>query len=227
LKNILDINDLKKSLEGTPVLKSIDLDVRLGEVMGLLGPSGSGKSTLLRCLNRIIEADSGDIFYKEKDLKEYPPSELRKEVVLVPQESVMFSGTVFDNVAYGPSIEGDVNKEHILNCIRDAGLSSDFEEREAEKLSGGEKRRVALARALALEPEVLLLDEPTSGVDPKKKEEVERSILNFSDKRDLTVIWVTHDVDQAKRVSTRIANLRDGRIREIYGCDDFDGGEAF
>ena len=227
MNNILDINDLKKSLEGTPVLKSIDLDVRLGEVMGLLGPSGSGKSTLLRCLNRIIEVDSGDIFYKEKDLKEYPPNELRKEVVLVPQESVMFSGTVFDNVAYGPSIEGDVNKEHILNCIRDAGLSSDFEEREAEKLSGGEKRRVALARALALEPEVLLLDEPTSGVDPKKKEEVERSILNFSDKRDLTVIWVTHDLDQAKRVSTRIANLRDGRIRGIYGSDDFDGGEAF
>jgi len=227
LNTILDINDLKKSLEGTPVLRSIDLDVRLGEVMGLLGPSGSGKSTLLRCLNRIIEVDSGDIFYKEKDLKEYPPNELRKEVVLVPQESVMFSGTVFDNVAYGPSIEGDVNKEHILNCIRDAGLSSDFEEREAEKLSGGEKRRVALARALALEPEVLLLDEPTSGVDPKKKEEVERSILNFSDKRDLTVIWVTHDLDQAKRVSTRIANLRDGRIRGIYSSDDFDGGEAF
>ncbi len=227
MNSILDINDLKKSLEGTPVLKSIDLDVRLGEVMGLLGPSGSGKSTLLRCLNRIIEADSGDIFYKEKDLKEYPPNELRKEVVLVPQESVMFSGTVFDNVAYGPSIEGDFNREHILNCIRDAGLSSDFEQRQAEKLSGGEKRRVALARALALKPEVLLLDEPTSGVDPKKKEEVERSILNFSDKRDLTVIWVTHDLDQAKRVSTRIANLRDGRIIGIYDTDDFDGGEAF
>jgi len=227
LNSILDINDLKKSLEGNPVLKSIDLDIRLGEVMGLLGPSGSGKSTLLRCLNRIIEADSGDIFYKEKDLKEYPPNELRKEVVLVPQESVMFSGTVFDNVAYGPSIEGDVNREHILNCIRDAGLSSDFEQRQAEKLSGGEKRRVALARALALKPEVLLLDEPTSGVDPKKKEKVERSILNFSDKRDLTVIWVTHDLDQAKRVSTRIANLRDGRIIGIYDTDDFDGGEAF
>ena len=227
MNSILDINDLKKSLEGNPVLKSIDLDIRLGEVMGLLGPSGSGKSTLLRCLNRIIEADSGDIFYKEKDLKEYPPNELRKEVVLVPQESVMFSGTVFDNVAYGPSIEGDVNREHILNCIRDAGLSSDFEQRQAEKLSGGEKRRVALARALALKPEVLLLDEPTSGVDPKKKEEVERSILNFSDKRDLTVIWVTHDLDQAKRVSTRIANLRDGRIIGIYDTDDFDGGEAF
>ncbi len=227
MNTVLEINDLKKSLEETSVLKSIDLDVRLGEVMGLLGPSGSGKSTLLRCLNRIIEMDSGAIFYKGKDLKKYPPSELRKEVVLVPQESVMFSGSVFDNVAYGPSIDGDVDREHILNCIRDAGLSTDFEERRAEKLSGGEKRRVALARALALEPEVLLLDEPTSGVDPKKEEEVERSILNFSDKRDLTVIWVTHDLDQAKRVSTRIANLRDGRIRGIYGCDDFDGGEAF
>ncbi|MFW5907907.1 MAG: ABC transporter ATP-binding protein [Candidatus Natronoplasma sp.] len=209
------------------MLKDINLDIRLGEIMGLLGPSGSGKSTLLRCLNRIIEPDSGDISYKGKDLKDYPPIELRKEIVLVPQESVMFSGTVFDNVAYGPSIQGEVDREHILNCIRDAGLSADFEDRKAEKLSGGEKRRVALARALAMKPDILLLDEPTSGVDPKKKEEVEKSILNFSKKRDLTVLWVTHDVEQAKRVSTRIANLRDGRIFGIYDSEDFDGGEAF
>ncbi len=227
MKNILEISGLKKSLEGTPVLKSVDLDVRLGEIMGLLGPSGSGKSTLLRCLNRIIEADSGNISYKGKDIKDYPPSELRKEVVLVPQESVMFSGTVFDNVSYGPSIDGYVDKKHILTCIEDAGLPSDFKDREAEKLSGGEKRRVALARALALKPEVLLLDEPTSGVDPKRKEKVEKSILNFSKKRDLTVLWVTHDVEQAKRISTKIANLRDGRIFRIYDSVDFHGGEAF
>lgn len=227
MNKVLEIKNLKKSLEDTLVLKNIDLDVRLGEVMGLLGPSGSGKSTLLRCLNRIIEADSGKIDYKGKDLKGYPPNELRKEVVLVPQESVMFSGTVFENVAYGPSIDGNPEREHILNCLRDAGLSSEYADREAEKLSGGEKRRVALARALALKPEVLLLDEPTSGVDPKKKEEVEESILNFSSKRDLTVIWVTHDVGQARRVSTRIANLREGKILRICDSKEFDGGEAF
>ncbi len=218
---------LRKSLEDTLVLKDIDLKVRLGEVMGLLGPSGSGKSTLLRCLNRIIEIDSGEIIYKGKDLKDFVPEELRKEVVLVPQESVMFSGTVFDNVAYGPSLQGEVDKKHILNCINDAGLDLKFKDRDARKLSGGEKRRVALARALALKPEVLLLDEPTSGVDPKRKEKVEKSILRFSKKRDLTVLLVTHDVDQAKRVSDRIANLRDGSIRGVYESEEFEGGAAF
>lgn len=227
MKYIMEMRRLRKSLEDTLVLKDIYLKVRLGEVMGLLGPSGSGKSTLLRCLNRIIEIDSGEIIYKGKDLKEFVPEELRKEVVLVPQESVMFSGTVFDNVAYGPSLQGEVDEKHILNCIKDAGLDPKFKERDARKLSGGEKRRVAFARALALKPEVLLLDEPTSGVDPKRKEKVEKSILRFSKKRDLTVLLVTHDVDQAKRVSDRIANLRNGRIKGVYESEEFEGGAAF
>jgi len=227
VKYIMEMRRLRKSLEDTLVLKDIDLKVRLGEIMGLLGPSGSGKSTMLRCLNRIIEIDSGEIIYKGKDLKEFVPEELRKEVVLVPQESVMFFGTVFDNVAYGPSLQGEVDKKHILNCIKDAGLDPEFKDRDARKLSGGEKRRVALARALALKPEVLLLDEPTSGVDPKRKEKVEKSILRFSKKRDLTVLLVTHDVDQAKRVSDRIANLRNGRIKGVYESEEFEGGAAF
>ena len=225
--SIITIKELEKNLEKKPVLRSINLDVKKGEIMALVGPSGSGKSTLLRCLNRLIEADKGDILYNQKNITEIPPIDLRREIVLVHQESVMLPGTVFDNVAFGPSLIKDVDKNHIKKCLKDAGLSEDFLEKDASKLSGGEKKRVALARALALEPNVLLLDEPTSGVDPKKVTTVERSIVEFSKKRKLTVLWVTHYVEQAKRVSSRIANLKDGVVKEVQNTTDFQWEGAY
>lgn len=217
----ISVRGLKKSLDKKQVLDEVNLDVERGEIMALVGPSGSGKSTLLRCLNRLIETDDGEIRFNGKNMKDFPPVRLRRNVVLVPQESAMFPGTVYDNVAYGPSLQGDVQKEHILRCIKESGLPLDFAEKKASKLSGGEKKRVALARALALRPKVLLLDEPTEGVDPRRIETVERTIVDFSKKRGLTVLWVTHNVEQAKRVSDRIANLKDGKVREVKKTDEF------
>jgi len=225
--SIITIKDLEKHLEKKPVLRGINLEIKRGEIIALVGPSGSGKSTLLRCLNRLIEAERGDIIYNQKNIKEIPPIELRREIVLVHQESVMLPGTVFDNVSFGPSLIKDVDKNHIKKCLNDAGLTEDFLEKDASKLSGGEKKRVALARALALEPNILLLDEPTSGVDPKKVTTVERNIVEFSKKRKLTVLWVTHYVEQAKRVSSRIANLKDGVIKEVQNTGDFQWEGAY
>ena len=225
--SIITIKDLEKHLEKKPVLRGINLEIKRGEIIALVGPSGSGKSTLLRCLNRLIEAERGDIIYNQKNIKEIPPIELRREIVLVHQESVMLPGTVFDNVSFGPSLIKDVDKNHIKKCLNDAGLTEDFLEKDASKLSGGEKKRVALARALALEPNVLLLDEPTSGVDPKKVTTVEKSIIEFSKKRKLTVLWVTHYVEQAKRISSRIANLKDGIVKEVKNSTDFEWEGAY
>jgi putative ABC transport system ATP-binding protein len=217
----ISIKNLKKSLDGKEVLRGVDLDVNEGEIMAVVGPSGSGKSTLLRCLNRLIEMDGGEVFFKGKDIKSLPPVSLRREVVLVHQESAMFEGTVFDNVSFGPALLGEVDPAHIHKCLEEAGLSSEFARKNASKLSGGEKKRVALARALALRPKVLLLDEPTAGVDPKKIEQVEKTIVRFAKELNLTVLWVTHHVEQAKRVSTRIANLKDGTVREVTKTDEF------
>jgi putative ABC transport system ATP-binding protein len=219
--NIFNVRKAKKKLGENKVLRGIDLEVELGEVMSLVGPSGSGKSTLLRTLNRLIELDSGTIEFKGRSLMEIDPVNLRRKAVLVPQESVMLPGTVMDNVNYGPNLAGIKRSCDVKGCLRDAGLPERFAEKDASKLSGGEKKRVSLARALALKPEVLLLDEPTVGVDPKKVERMEKTILDSASSRSLTVIWVTHDVPQAMRVSHRIANLKGGRVKEIRNADEF------
>lgn len=210
-----------KKLGKKKVLKGIDLSIRKGEVMALVGPSGSGKSTLLRTMNRLIELDSGSILFKGRVITEIDPVELRRAAVLVPQESVMLPGTVSENISYGPRLAGMTGTCDVDGCLEDAGLARKMADKDAYKLSGGEKKRVSLARALALRPQVLLLDEPTVGVDPKKVEKMEATILNFAKDRSLTVIWVTHDVPQAMRVADRIANLKSGRVKNVEKASDF------
>jgi putative ABC transport system ATP-binding protein len=214
-------------MDDNPILKGVDLDVNKGEIMGLVGPSGSGKSTLLRCFNRLIEIDSGEILFNGRDIRWFPPVDLRRSMVLVHQESAMFPGSVYENVAYGPSLLGPISRGHILQCLSEAGLSYEYAEKDASKLSGGEKKRVALARALALRPYVLLLDEPTEGVDPKNILTVEDTILKFAKNHELTVLWVTHNVEQAKRVSDRIANLKDGKVIEVTKTSEFQWEGAY
>jgi putative ABC transport system ATP-binding protein len=218
---------VKKVLDENMILNGVDLEVEKGEIMALVGPSGSGKSTLLRCLNRLIEIDDGSIMFNGRDLCHYSPVDLRRVMVLVHQDSAMFPGTVYDNVAYGPSLLGAISRGHVLKCMEEAGLPYEYAEKDASKLSGGEKKRVALARALALRPKVLLLDEPTEGVDPKKIEHVEKTILDFSKDHHLTVLWVTHNVEQAKRVSQRIANLKEGKVIEVKNTKEFQWEGAY
>lgn len=225
--SILIISNVSKKLENNPILNNLNLEVKKGEIISLVGPSGSGKSTLLRCINRLIEIDQGKITFNNKDIKEINPINLRRNIVLVHQESIMLPGTVYDNVSYGPTLKGINDKKNIIKCIEESGLSTDFIDKNAQKLSGGEKKRVALARSLALKPKILLLDEPTSGIDPKKVKTVEKNIIDFSKHRNLTVLWVTHYIEQAKRVSNRIANLKEGTIKNINNSKDFEWGEAY
>lgn len=208
-------------------MENITFDIKKGEIVTIVGPSGGGKTTLLRCLNRLIEADKGTITFDHKRLTSYAPSELRKNMVLVPQESVMFPGTVYDNISLALKIHNIFDHDHIVNSLVDTGLPEYFLTKNAQQLSGGEKKRVSLARALALFPKMLLLDEPTTGIDPKNLHTVEQRIISFSKQRHLTVLWVTHDVNQAKRVSDRIANLKKGRVTTITRPDQFLWEEAY
>lgn len=133
----------------------------------------------------------------------------------------MLPGTIKENISFGLRTHNIEDDHRINQSIIDAGLSVECLSKNAEKLSGGEKKRVSLARALALQPEVLLLDEPTSGVDPKNIQTVEQNIISFTKQRSLTVVWVTHNIEQAKRVSHRIANLKDRTITDVQDAKHF------
>jgi putative ABC transport system ATP-binding protein len=173
----------------------------------LLGPSGSGKSTLLRLLNRLADPDAGVVRFHGTDVRELDPLELRRRVGLVPQLPAPVPGSVADNIGFGPSLDGrDVDPEA---PVRLAGLDPSFLDRDASRLSVGEQQRVMLARALALEPEVLLLDEPTASLDAAATEAVESALRDL---HGVSLILVTHDPGQADRLAERTIQLSDGRI---------------
>ena len=208
---LFELNAVSASRAGAPVLRELDLDVGEGATV-LLGPSGAGKSTLLRLLNRLADPDSGAVRFRGEDVRELDPRELRRRACLVPQLPAPLPGTVADNVRYGPSLIGrEVSPDRPLEL---AGLAQSYAERDATRLSVGEQQRVMLARALALEPEVLLLDEPTSALDEATRDGVERTLADLGARIGVSMVLVTHDREQARRLADRIVELRDGRIAE-------------
>ena len=196
----------------TQILSSLDLEVQSGELVTIMGASGSGKTTLLRLINRLSEADSGNIFLNGRDIRDYNPTELRRKVGMVLQLPVMFKGSVSDNIAFGMKLWGD--DIDIKSLAKACGISGNLLSADAEQLSVGEKQRVCIARALANQPEVLLLDEPTSSLDAKSAEKIEELLLNLRKERNLTVLWVTHEREQAERIGGRRLILREGRLEE-------------
>jgi putative ABC transport system ATP-binding protein len=182
------------------VLRGLSLVIDRGST-AILGPSGSGKSTLLRLLNRLADPDEGVVRFHGEDLRDLDPLELRRRAVLVPQLPALVPGTVADNVRYGPALRGaDLDP---LGPLAQAGLDSSYAERDAGRLSVGEQQRVMLARALALDPEVLLLDEPTAALDERAKEGVERTLAELP----CSTVLVTHERAQAERLAERVVRL--------------------
>jgi ABC-type multidrug transport system fused ATPase/permease subunit len=177
------------SLGGRAVLRGIELDVAPGEVVGLLGPSGAGKSTLLRALVRLVEIDDGTITLDGADVRSFDARALRRRVGLVAQAPVMLPGTVADNLRYGVA---DLTADALAAALDDAGLSQDFASRVARDLSGGERARVAVARALTRSPEVLLLDEPTAALDHVSAQRIGATLRRLRE-RGLGVCVTTHD----------------------------------
>jgi putative ABC transport system ATP-binding protein len=196
------------SRAGEPVLR--ELSARLPEGASCIaGPSGSGKSTLLRLLNRLSDAESGIVLYRGADVRERDPLELRREVMLVPQLPALLEGTVADNIRFAAELAG---REPDLGRLLDlAGLDESFAERDAARLSVGEQQRAMLARALALEPGVLLLDEPTSALDAETTGAVEETLLELRERIGIDLVFVTHDLAQARRMSDWLVRVERGR----------------
>jgi len=217
---VLKIQHLYKRYTDRYVLEDINLEVERGEFFTIIGPNGAGKTTLLRLIDLLDSPTSGKIVFDGIDTSKCSETEkihLRRRMAIVFQNPVLFNTTVFENVAYGLKIRG-VDKSTIRKKVADVlelvGLANLWN-RQATTLSGGEAQRVALARALVVEPEVLLLDEPTANLDPRNTAIIEKAILNVNKERKTTVVMATHNMFQAKRLAHRIAFLFYGKILEV------------
>lgn len=222
--NIIEIKNLQKSFGEHDVLKGIDLDVRRGEVVSIIGASGSGKSTMLRCLNLLETPSNGDILYMGESIldKKFDIAKYRAKVGMVFQQFNLFNNmSVLENCVLGQMKvlkrgreEAEKTASEYLNRV---GMGAFIKARPAQ-LSGGQKQRVAIARALAMNPDVLLFDEPTSALDPEMVGEV-LSVMKTLAKTGLTMLVVTHEMQFAKDVSTRVIFMDKGVVAEDASPD--------
>jgi putative ABC transport system ATP-binding protein len=194
------------------VLRDVDVQIG-GGATAIVGPSGAGKSTLLRLLNRLADPVAGTVRFGGRDVRELDVLALRRDAVLVPQVPAPLPGTVRANVEFGPSLD-DRPAPDVDRCLELAGLDGSYAERDASRLSVGEQQRVMLARALALEPEALLLDEPTASLDDDTRTGVELTLVELHATLGVALVLVTHDRSQAARLTTRTLELRDGRVSD-------------
>lgn len=193
------------------VLDSVSATIPAGAT-AIVGPSGAGKSTLLRLLNRLADPDSGTIAFRGRPLDEYEPLALRREVSLVPQLPALLEGTVESNLTYAAGLAGkELDAER---CLRLAGLDPDFGGRDVAKLSVGEQQRAMLGRALAQEPAVLLLDEPTSALDHAARDAIEATLAELRRLLEISIVLVSHDPEQARRLGDWVVRLEQGRAIE-------------
>ena len=222
------LRDVEVFYGDAPAIKKISLDIGRNEVIAFIGPSGCGKSTFLRCLNRMndsidicrvkgsLQLDDHDIYDPKRDVVE-----LRARVGMVFQKPNPFPKSIYDNVAYGPRIHGLANRksdldEIVENSLRKAGLWDEVKDRldaNATGMSGGQQQRLCIARAIAVSPEVVLMDEPCSALDPIATAKVEELIAELSES--YTIVIVTHSMQQAARVSHRTAYFHLGHLVEV------------
>ncbi|HEM2800311.1 TPA: ABC transporter ATP-binding protein [Streptococcus suis] len=205
-----------------PILK---FDIQEGEFFVLIGPSGSGKTTTLKLINRLIEQTEGEVFFQGKRLKDFDLRELRLETGYVLQQIALFPNmTVAENIALIPEMKG-LGKEETLTRTRElltkVGLEPDsYLDRLPKDLSGGEKQRIGILRAIIANPKVLLMDEPFSALDPISKAQLQDLIKELHEEFKMTTVFVTHDMDEAVKLADRICLMQDGQVVQLGSPDE-------
>ena len=232
MSNIITVKDMNLWYGDHQALKNINIEIPEKSITALIGPSGCGKSTFLKTLNRMNDLVpnvkiTGDIRYNDTDIfsKEVDVNSLRKEIGMVFQKPNPFPMSIYDNVAYGPRTHGITNKaqldEIVESALRDAAIWDEVKDRlkkNALGMSGGQQQRLCIARALAVQPKILLMDEPTSALDPISTSRIEELVMELKEK--YTIVMVTHNMQQAVRVSDYTAFFLLGELVEFGKTDD-------
>ncbi|MFF4348093.1 glycine betaine/L-proline ABC transporter ATP-binding protein [Streptomyces sp. NPDC001530] len=229
----LDAAELRSRTGCTAAVRDVSFDVRKGEVFVVMGLSGSGKSTLVRCLTRLIEPTSGGLAIDGEDVLAMDKTRLRelrrhRAAMVFQHFGLLPHRTVLDNVAYGLEIQGvakSARRAKALEVVAKVGLEG-MEQRKPGQLSGGQQQRVGLARALAVDPEVLLFDEPFSALDPLIRRDMQEEVIRLHREEGRTMVFITHDLNEALRLGDRIALMRDGRIVQLGTPEEIVGSPA-
>ena len=223
-QTLYQIHQLTQTYNERTVLNISQLKIYRAEILAIVGPSGAGKSTLLRLLNFLEQPVAGYLTFENSPLNgTLPPLNLRRKVTTVFQSPVLLSRSVAANVAYGLKVRGESKEkvdQAVVEALERVGLSH-LSNASARTLSGGEAQRVALARAMVIQPAVLLLDEPTANLDPYNIKLIEDIVSEVNQKHQTTVVLVTHNIFQAKRLAHRTALILDGRLVEVADTPTF------
>ncbi|MER5890991.1 betaine/proline/choline family ABC transporter ATP-binding protein [Streptomyces sp. NPDC001941] len=229
----LDAAELRERTGCTSAVRDVSFDVARGECFVVMGLSGSGKSTLVRCLTRLIEPTSGSLAFDGEDVLSMDRSRLRelrrsRASMVFQHFGLLPHRSVLDNVAYGLEIQGVGKAERrarALDIVAKVGLEG-LEDRRPGQLSGGQQQRVGLARALAVDPEVLLFDEPFSALDPLIRRDMQEEVVRLHREEGRTMVFITHDLTEALRVGDRIALMRDGQVVQLGTPEEIVGEPA-
>lgn len=218
MSTILEIKNVTKTFGDEIIFKNVNLIVKKGEVISIIGKSGSGKSTFLKCLNRLEEINGGEILFDNKNINNYPISILRQKIGLVSQDYNLFEHlTVFENLIIGlikiKNYSQTKSEKMTLDILKKIDLL-DKKDKFPDELSGGQKQRVAIARTMLMKPDIILLDEPTSALDKEFKESVLNLIAELIEEN-MTLIIVSHEEEFVKKVSDRVIELKNNKLKEV------------
>ncbi|ACS90938.1 MULTISPECIES: ABC transporter ATP-binding protein [Thermococcus] len=220
----VELRDVTKRYGDFIAVDHVNLEVIGGELLILIGPSGSGKTTLLRTINRLIEPDEGEVFINGQNIRDFDVVELRRSIGYVIQQIGLFPHmTVRDNIGLLLKLEGWVEEEieeRVKELLRLVALPEEFAVRYPHQLSGGQQQRVGLARALALDPPLLLMDEPFGALDPILRKQLQNEFVRIKEALGKTIVFVTHDIEEAFKLGDRISIMKEGRLVQVGYPDE-------
>jgi len=221
LKEAIQLKNVQYKTDYKLILKGISGGITEGEITTFVGPSGAGKTTLLKMLNGLLTPTSGEIIINGKEISNYEPTELRKQVGIALQSAPMVDGDVYDNLSLPLRLqERSLEQEEAINILKVVGLEESQLHQNVRDLSGGQKQKLSIARTLVNRPKVLLLDEITSSLDQTSQKEIDELIQRVSKKYGTTIIWITHNLNQALTVGTYTWILMDGELLEAGTSQD-------
>lgn len=218
---VIQFNQVSKSYEdGTKAVDSLHLEIKRGEFFVLIGPSGCGKTTTMKMINRLIETTEGSILIDGKNIQQYDINELRWDIGYVLQQIALFPHmTIAENIAVVPEMRKwskEKIKTRVDELLQMVGLDPDvYRDRMPDELSGGQKQRVGVVRALAANPKIVLMDEPFSALDPLSREQLQKDIVQLQKKIQKTIVFVTHDMQEALSLGDRICIMKEGKVVQL------------